>query len=367
MPVNRKKIAILTYPLSLLYGFIVLVRNILFDLKILKSTEFGIPVISVGNITVGGTGKTPHIEYLVRLLKDEFTIALLSRGYKRKTRDFIMADPDSPSSDIGDEPKQLKNKFPDVHVAVDRKRVHGIMMLQKKLKNLKVVLLDDAYQHRYVNPGVSILLIDYTQPVYCDHLLPYGNLRENKYEIRRADIIIITKSPKTLKPIEKKILIKELKILPYQFLYFTNYEYKNPEPVFAEISNSLNLKDIKKSGSAILIVTGIARPQPLAVFLKNYSKSVHEMKYPDHHKWTSYDLNKIKDRFTAIKSKTKYIFTTEKDAVRLRELAIIPDELKTSMYTIPVEVQFLYGGAKKFNADIIKYVRNNKKVNKLHK
>jgi tetraacyldisaccharide 4'-kinase len=367
MPVNRKKIAILTCPLSLLYGFIILVRNILFDLKILKSTEFGIPVISVGNITVGGTGKTPHIEYLVRLLKDEFNIAVLSRGYMRKTRDFIMADAASSSNDIGDEPKQLKNKFPDVHVAVDRKRVHGITTLEQRVKNLKVVLLDDAYQHRYVNPGVSILLVDYSQPVYCDHLLPYGNLRESIYETRRADIVIITKSPKTLKPIEKKILTKELKILPYQFLYFTTYEYKNPEPVYAEISNSLNFKDIKKSGPVILLVTGIARPQPLAVFLKNYSKSIHEMKYPDHHKWSPDDLNKIKDRFTAIKSKTKYIFTTEKDAVRLRELAIIPDELKTSMYIVPVEVQFLYGGEKKFNADIIKYVRKNKKVNKLHK
>jgi tetraacyldisaccharide 4'-kinase len=367
MPVNRKKIAIITYPLSLLYGFIVLVRNILFDLKILKSTEFGIPVISVGNITVGGTGKTPHVEYLVRLLKDEFTIAVLSRGYRRKTRNFMLADPESSSNDIGDEPKQLKNKFPDVHVAADNKRVHGIMTLKKKVKKLTVVLLDDAYQHRYVNPGVSILLIDYTQPVYRDHLLPYGNLRECIYEIRRADIIIVTKSPKTLKPIEKKILIKELKILPYQFLYFTTYDYKNPEPVFAGISNSLKYNDIKKSGPAILLVTGIARPQPLAVFLKNYSKSVHEMKYPDHHKWTSNDLNKINERFMAIKSKTKYIFTTEKDAVRLRELAIIPDELKTYMYAVPVEVQFLYGGAKKFNSDIIKYVRKNKKVNKLHK
>jgi tetraacyldisaccharide 4'-kinase len=367
MPVNRKKIAVITYPLSLLYGFIVCIRNILFDLKILKSTEFGIPVICVGNITVGGTGKTPHIDYLVRLLKDEYTIAVLSRGYKRRTRDFIMADPGSSTSEIGDEPKQIKNKFPDVHVAVDRKRVHGIMTLKQRVKNLKVVLLDDAYQHRYINPGVSILLIDYTQPVYHDHLLPYGNLRESMYEIRRADIIIITKSPKTLKPIEKKILIKEVKMLPYQFLYFSTYEYKNPEPVFAEISNSLDFKDIKKSDPEILLVTGIARPEPLAVFLKNYSKSVYEMKYPDHHNWTSNDLNKIKDRFTAIKSKTKYIFTTEKDAVRLRELAIIPDELKASMYTVPVEVQFLYGGAKKFNADIIKYVRKNKKVNKLHK
>jgi tetraacyldisaccharide 4'-kinase len=367
MPVNRKKIAIITYPLSLIYGFIVFVRDLLFDLKILKSVEFGIPVISVGNITVGGTGKTPHIEYLVRLLKDEFKIAVLSRGYKRKTRGFVMADSTSSSNEVGDEPKQIKQKFPDVNVAVDRKRVKGIMALQQRVKSLRAVLLDDAYQHRYVNPGVSILLIDYTQPVYCDHLLPYGNLRESMHEIRRADIIIVTRAPKNLKPIEKKILIKELKILPYQFLYFTTYEYKNPEPVFEGNLNRLSFNDIKKAGPTILLVTGIAWPEPLSGFLKNYSESINEMKYPDHYKWTYKDLDKIKDRFTAIKSKTKYIFTTEKDAVRFRELEIIPDELKMSMYAVPVEVQFLYGGAKKFNADIINYVRKNKKVNKLHK
>jgi len=367
MTFNRKKIALITYPLSLLYGFIVSLRNILFDLKILKSTEFGIPVISVGNITVGGTGKTPHIEYLVRLLKNEFTIAVLSRGYKRKTRDFIMAGSTSGSKQIGDEPCQLKQKFPDVHVAVDRKRVNGINILRKKVKDLKAVLLDDAYQHRYVNPGVSILLIDYTQPVYYDHLLPYGNLRECRYEMRRADIIILTKSPKNLKPIEKKILIKELKILPYQFLYFTTYEYKNPEPVFKDNKKRLDFSSIKKTGPSILLITGIARSAPLVNFLKSHSKSVYEMKFPDHHSYTSRDIDKIKSMFARLKAKAKYILTTEKDAVRFRELQITADELKMSMYYVPIEVQFLYGGTKKFNNDITNYVRKNKKINKLHK
>jgi tetraacyldisaccharide 4'-kinase len=367
MPFNRKKIALITYPLSLLYGFIISIRNILFDLKILKSTEFRIPVISVGNITVGGTGKTPHVEYLIRLLKNEFTIAVLSRGYKRKTRDFIMAGTTSCSSQIGDEPKQLKQKFPDVHVAVDRKRVHGIYTLQEKVKDLKAVLLDDAYQHRYVNPGLSILLVDYTQPVYCDYLLPYGNLRESRYEIRRADIIIVTKSPENLKPIEKKILAKELKILPYQFLYFTAYDYKNPEPVFPDNKKRPDFNTINKVGPSILLVTGIARSAPLVNFLKSYSKSIYEMKFPDHYSWTSEDLSKIKERFKRLKAKAKFIFTTEKDAVRFREIDTAAEELKMSMYFVPIEVRFLYDGTKKFNDYIIKYVRKNKKVSKLHK
>lgn len=367
MTLNRRKIGFITFPLSLIYGLIVTLRNILFDLKILKSTEFGIPVISVGNITVGGTGKTTHIEYLIRLLSEEYNIAVLSRGYKRKTRNFILADMEAMSNDIGDEPRQLKQKFPDVHIAVDRKRVHGILNLLNNIKNLKAILLDDAYQHRYVNPGLSILLVDYTRPIYSDYLLPFGNLRESKYEIRRADIVIITKTPIILKPIEKKILMKELKILPYQFLYFTNYEYKNPEPVFKDNKKRISYNEIKNTRSSILLVTGIAQPAPLLKFLRSYSKTIEEMKFPDHHSYTAKDLVKIKSEFTRLKGKEKYIFTTEKDTIRFREMQIQDNELELSMYYVPVEVKFLYSGAKKFNNDIINYVKKNKRISKLHK
>ena len=367
MALNRKKIAFITFPLSLIYGFIVSIRNVLFNLKILKSTEFGIPVISVGNITVGGTGKTPHIEYLIKLLSDEFNIAVLSRGYKRKTRNFILAAPESGIYDIGDEPKQLKQKFPDVHIAVDRKRVHGIFNLLQRVKDLKAILLDDAYQHRYIKPGCSILLIDFNQPLSSDYMLPFGNLRESNHEIKRADIIIITKTPKTLKPIEKKIFIKELKILPYQFLYFTTYEYMNPEPVFRDNKMRIVLNNIKNTRPSILLVTGIAQSAPLVKFLKSCSKTIDIMKFPDHHFYTSEDLRRIKSGLTGLKGKVKYIFTTEKDAVRFRELKISDNELKSSMYFIPVEVKFLYGGSKKFNNDIINYVKKNKRINRLYK
>ncbi len=367
MAINRKKIAIITFPLSLLYGFIITVRNILFDLKILKSTEFAIPVISVGNITVGGTGKTPHIEYLIRLLSNEINIAVLSRGYRRKTGNFILADMGSTSKNIGDEPKQLKQKFPDINVAVDRKRVHGIRRLIESVKDLQAILLDDAYQHRYVKPGLSILLVDFNQPLSSDYMLPYGNLRESRYEIRRADIVIITKTPGGLNPIEKKIFTRELNILPCQFLFFTTYEYKNPVPVSADNKKSVNFVDIKNLNPSILLVTGIAQSAPLVKFLKSYSKTIEEMKFPDHHSYTGEDLSKIKSGLTSLKGKVKYIFTTEKDAVRFRELEISDHELKLSMYFIPVEVKFLYSGAKKFNNDIINYVKKNKRINKLYK
>ena len=182
----------LLYPFSLLYGIAVFVRNMLFDFHILKSRQFNLPVISVGNITVGGTGKTPHVEYLVKLLKDDFKIAVLSRGYKRKTKGFVIADDKPNPEDIGDEPAQIKLKYPDIEVAVNADRVEGIEKLKDRKNEL--IILDDAYQHRYVKPGLSILLIDYNRKIDEDFLLPFGNLRENAREIRRADIILITKS-----------------------------------------------------------------------------------------------------------------------------------------------------------------------------
>ncbi len=366
MALNRKNLAIITFPLSLVYGLLVGFRNKLFDLKILKSTEFDIPVISIGNITVGGTGKTPHIEYLINLLHKEFRIATLSRGYKRKTRDFILASKKSSTDDIGDEPKQLKQKFPDISVAVDSKRVAGINRLLEKEKHLDAILLDDAYQHRYVKPGLSILLIDHNRPLCADHLLPYGNLRENKNEIRRADIIIITKSPQEAKPVDKKIFIRELKVLAYQFLYFTTYRYKEPVPVSENSAKPPEYQQIKHDKSSILLVTGIARSASLVEFLRNYSDNITEIKFPDHHKYTSADLQKIKARFDKLPGKNKYIFTTEKDAVRFRELKMPDSEICSLMYLIPVEVKFLNEGEKKFNSDIIAYVREKKKINKLN-
>lgn len=220
-------------PLSWLYGLAVRVRNALFDLGVLKSESFDVPVISVGNITVGGTGKTPHVEYLIDLLRHKCRVAVLSRGYKRKTRGYVVADSTATARTIGDEPYQMKHKFPDVTVAVDRDRRHGIRRLteDKSADGIDVVLLDDAFQHRYVKPGINILLVDYHRLIIYDKLLPAGRLREQLSGKNRADIVIITKCPADLKPMEFRVITKAMDLYPYQHLYFTRLDYGELHPL----------------------------------------------------------------------------------------------------------------------------------------
>lgn len=223
---------ILLYPLSLLYGLITGIRNFLYDTGILPSVEFPFPVICVGNITVGGTGKTPHTEYIAELLRKDYKVATLSRGYKRKTRDFRIATSEALVSEIGDEPMQIFRNFPDVLVTVDRNRVHGVNTILEEFPETEVIILDDGFQHRRITPGFSILLSDFERLIVRDHMLPYGNLRESKDNMRRADMILITKTPENISPIQRRIIVKEIDKSPYQNLYFTSFRYKPPVPVF---------------------------------------------------------------------------------------------------------------------------------------
>jgi tetraacyldisaccharide 4'-kinase len=362
----RKRIGIITYPLAIIYGITISIRNRLFNYRILKSISFKIPVISVGNITVGGTGKTPHIEYLVRLLKDDYNVAVLSRGYKRKTKDFIIASGNTVPKDIGDEPLQMHLKFPGITVAVDRKRVHGIRQLQKKIEGLKVVLLDDAYQHRYVTPGISILLVDYHRPVFKDFLLPFGDLREKRHEIKRANIVIVTKSPKHLKPIEKRIWMKELNLYPYQSLYFTTLSYDVLIPVYGKNEKKIKLEDISKKSPEILLISGIANPGILLKKVKEISKSIHEMAYKDHHDYTMNDAEQMVAAYEKLNFNNRIVITTEKDAVKIRNLHISNKEFRKNLYYLPVKVEFLED-RKKFENDIRNYVKKNKRIGKLYK
>jgi len=310
----------LLFPFSLLYGFIVYFRNKLFDYDFLKNKEFDPPIISVGNITVGGTGKTPHIEYLISLMKDKFKVATLSRGYKRKTRGFREVSLSSSVDEVGDEPLQLKKKFPDINVLVDANRVRGVerILSDDVSEQINVILLDDAYQHRYIKPGLSILLIDFNRPISKDYLLPYGRLREQAYEKRRANIILITKSPREIKPIERRIIVKNLKLFPYQTLYFTTFDYGQLVPVFPDgkiVSNDI----LDSENISILLITGVAYPKILSDYLRDKQKDVTHLNYPDHYVYKQKDILKIEDTFKAIKPESKIIITTEKDAVRLRE------------------------------------------------
>ena len=252
--------------LSWLYGLGVGFRNLLFEMGVLKSRSFRIPVISVGNITVGGTGKTPHVEYLIRLLKNRMNVAVLSRGYKRKSHGFILSDKDTPMRMIGDEPYQMKQKFPDITVAVDKKRTRGIAHLTEDDNglDLDVILLDDAFQHRYVKPGINILLVDYHRLIIYDCLLPAGRLREPVKAKDRADIVIVTKCPKDLKPMEYRVITKAMKLYPYQQLFFSTLEYDAPKAVFEELATPGKLDSLESlEGKNILLLTGIASPEQL--------------------------------------------------------------------------------------------------------
>jgi tetraacyldisaccharide 4'-kinase len=363
----RRTLAPILYPISLIYGFIVSFRNFLFDVNILRSTEFNFPVISVGNITVGGTGKTPHIEYLIRLLSDRYNVALLSRGYKRKTHGFLLAGPKTGPAEIGDEPFQIYSKFRDITVAVDSNRVRGIKNLRQKSKNNNVILLDDAFQHRYVKPGVSILLIDHDRPVFKDRLLPSGDLRETTEALERANIVIITKVPLGIKPIEKRIWIKELKLYPYQFLYFTCFEYGDPVPLFPNKQNNIVLEDLKNEELGILLVSGIATPLTLRTKIEQYNTKVETIFYPDHHDFTEKDALTLSNKFDSLSGKQKIFITTEKDAVKLRKLKNISRRLKEKMYYIPIEIKFIDGWQEEFDKNVLEYVKNNRKISRLNR
>ena len=345
-------------PLSWLYGLGVRLRNQLFELGILKSRSFDIPVISVGNITVGGSGKTPHVEYLIRLLKSNSKVAVLSRGYKRKSKGYVLAGKDTRMRDIGDEPYQMTTKFPDIHVAVDKSRCHGIDMLTsgEATKDTDVILLDDAFQHRYVKPGINILLVDYHRLIIYDKLLPAGRLREPQKGKSRADIVIITKCPKDLKPMEYRVIIKAMDLYPYQQLYFTSLEYDDLNPVFG--SSKRPLSSIGKAEN-ILLLAGIASPKQLAYDLGEYSSNIRQMTFPDHHQFTAKDIERINATFDAMPS-PKMIITTEKDNARLSGMDGLSEDVRRNIYTLPIRVKFILG-QEEFNNKIIGYVQKNSK------
>jgi tetraacyldisaccharide 4'-kinase len=359
---NRNSIlTALLIPFSLIYGAGVFIRNLFFDTGIFPSREFPFPVITVGNITVGGTGKTPHVEYLVSFLKDEFKIAVLSRGYRRKSSGFVVASTTSGVEDVGDEPLQIKKKFPDVEVAVSADRIKGIHYLCRHNTKIQAFILDDAFQHRWVRPGMSILLIDYNRPVSRDLLLPAGRLREPVSSMKRAVIVIVTKCPPVLSPIQRRIIIKELNLFPWQSLYFTMFTYGNPLPVFAEADPFPDKGKFRTNKIPVLMVTGIATPEVFRQHLLNLSREIKQLSFPDHHNYTQRDIRHIEREWQSTGNEQKVIITTEKDAVRLQKTPGIGRGLRSNMYYIPISVRFIENDGESFKKKISKYVRKNKR------
>ena len=347
-------------PLSCLYGWAVNLRNTLFDIGVLKSRSFDVPIISVGNITVGGTGKTPHVEYLVRLLHDKFKVAVLSRGYKRKSKGFVVANEETTVSEIGDEPFQMKEKFKDIVVAVDKNRCHGIELLtanegQEKQEDIDVILLDDAFQHRYVKPDINILLVDYHRLIIYDKLLPAGRLREPLSGKNRADIVIVTKCPSSLKPMEFRVITKAMNLYPYQQLYFTTLTYDHLKAIYHGEQRQLNT--ITKQDN-VLLLTGIASPQQMLIDLQPFTEHITPLTFGDHHDFTPDDIDEINRMFAEMPA-PKLIITTEKDAARITKVEGLSDEVKQHLYALPVRIKFLLNQEESFNKNIIGYVRKN--------
>lgn len=345
-------------PFTILYAIVVFIRNRLFDNSLLKQTEFEIPVIGVGNLSVGGTGKTPHVEYLVKLVSQKLKIAVLSRGYMRRTSGFILADKQSKAWEIGDEPKQIKSKFENAIVAVDEKRVHGIESLLNLPVPPEAVILDDAFQHRWVKPGMSILLMDFNHPVYEDVLLPSGRLREPFSEKRRSDIMIVTKCPRDLKPIDRRVIVNKLNPFAFQKVFFTTLNYGKLHPVFGK-GQLVDFPVLEScDGCHVLLITGIARPKPVMKYLGAFSASIHHLYYPDHHSFTASEIYKITNVFKAMEGEKKIIITTEKDAFRLREAPDIMPLLNLPLYYLPVEIEFLFDEEKNFSEEVTYYLNN---------
>ena len=351
-----KTYRIIFFPIALIYGFFVKLRHLLFNIGLLKSETYKIPIIGVGNLVLGGSGKTPHVEHLVRMLSDEFKIAILSRGYGRKSRGYVKADQYSKYEDIGDEPMQYYRKFQsNVVVAVDGNRRRGISNLLEDRNLHDVILMDDSFQHRYVKPGISILLTDVQKLYKQDYLLPVGKLRDTASEAKRADIIIVTKTNNVLSPITRRNIEAILKPEPHQKLYFSCIKYGNFTPLI-EVNKGM----IPKTINTILLFTGIANPYPLQEYVRDKCSELVAMDFPDHHNYRKADILAIRDKFNNLFTRKKIIITTEKDAMRLINSPYLSGLNNLPVFYLPIEMRIHDQDRESFRNQIIEYVRENK-------
>lgn len=328
---------ILLAPFSLLYGIGIAFRNMFYETGLLKSTSFNLPVINVGNLSVGGAGKSPHVEYLIELLQPYINVATLSRGYMRKTKGFRWVNYKDSAEQVGDEPLAYKRKYRDLTVAVSESRNTGIPMIVQRYPDTQTVLLDDAYQHRAVTPGLNILLTQYDLPFTRDYLLPVGRLREWRSAYNRADIIIVTKCPDNVSVDQKQELISEINPLPNQKVYFSKYEYQNPYN-FIHLENRISLN----KSHDVLLISAIANTDYLLDYLEPLVNKIQHLEYEDHHAFTDEDLRYQQKVFDQMESDNKIIITTEKDAMRLEPYRKQFYDWGIQIYILPIKVKFLF-------------------------
>jgi tetraacyldisaccharide 4'-kinase len=340
---------ILLFPFALLYGAVVVLRNLMYDKSILKSGTFNIPIIGVGNLSVGGTGKSPMVEYLAGLLKEQYNVATLSRGYKRRTKGYLLASGSTTALEIGDEPMQFYLKHPEISVAVGESRTEAIPQLLYDRPSTEVIILDDAFQHRAIRAGLNILLTDCQNLYVDDFFLPTGDLRDQPGSAARADILVVTKCRPDLNEAEANRIRRALKPLANQEVFFTTIRYGQPYHIVNRENRPLH-KNLE-----VLLVCGIANPEPLKNFLLEETNTYDACYYGDHHIFTIDDLREIRTRFEAMDAPEKMIITTEKDAVRLLKFG---DELKDMpFYVLPIGVSFLFAQARRFNDLIVHFIR----------
>lgn len=363
MPIapSMKYLRWLLFPFSLLYGISVIVRNYCYDGGLFKSKSFDKPVISIGNLDVGGAGKSPMTEYLIRLLKADYKLATLSRGYGRKTKGYLTATVTATATQLGDEPTQFKAKFPDITVAVCENRVEGI---EKLLPDHDIILLDDAFQHRAVMPGLSILLLDYNR-LYEPHLLlPAGNLREPFSGRWRAQIIVVTKCPATLTEEEKSDAAQRIEPLPWQKVFYSHIAYQHLRNMSGETTQWCVDSDM-----TVFLLTGIANPKPLLQHLSGYTSSIIHHNCPDHHPFTPKNIAKLAAEFSACKTQKKLVITTEKDAQRLEQSwfnGALPGGDDLPVFVLPIKTEFCGESGEEFDQLIINYVREHSTHHGIH-
>jgi tetraacyldisaccharide 4'-kinase len=347
-----KSFRVLLLPFAIIFWLVILVRNWLFDKQIFKSTTFGLPLICVGNLSVGGTGKSPMVEYLVLHLRNNFKVATLSRGYKRKTRGYALASEQTTALDIGDEPMQFHLKFPDVPVAVGEERMVAIPQLLHDKPETEVIILDDAFQHRAIRAGLNILLTEYANLFTRDFFLPTGDLRDLRNSYKRAHIIVVTKCRGDITEEERQSIIREINPMVHQQVFFTCISYGTPYHI---THHDFRFMDDQ---TEVLLVTGIANPRPFKYFLEERIHTYYMMTYNDHHIFSIDDWKEIKNKFDSILANKKIILTTEKDAMRLlkftQEISGMP------FYVIPIEHKFLFHQETAFNEEVITFIQNFK-------
>ncbi len=340
-------------PAAWLYKMGVTFRHRLFDWGVLKSEKFDIPVVCIGNITVGGTGKTPMAEMVIAYMSQNFHVALLSRGYGRRTKGYIEVQPGSHYREVGDEPLQIKMKFPDTVVVVCEKRAEAIRRIRAEHPEVDLIVMDDGFQHRYVVPKVNVVMIDATRPVQDDRMLPLGSLRDLPGELHRAHYFVVTKCPEKMAPIDRRILRKVLIQVAYQKVYFTRFESFMPQPLFPDMAPEKSLS----AGRQVIALSGIGNPKPFLATLGERYDVVSEMTLDDHHVYRVKDIRLLAGLLK--KYPEAVIVTTEKDAVKLTNRSKIPEGVQGKLYYLPINITFIEDSATDFLQKLEEDVRGN--------